>query len=80
MAKKKKRQQGPSARQLFEHVTYQLEELQRRYAILFEIASTPGAWNPPQLSDHFEQVTLDCDMKAGQKVLFRVPQKFVVSR
>ncbi len=80
MAKKKKRQPVTSARVLLERITYQLEELNRRYAILFDVATTPGALNMMDVHDNFVPLTLDRDMKAGEVVQMRVPQKFTLYR
>ncbi len=80
MAKKKKRQPVTSARVLLQRATYQLEELNRRYAILFDIATTPGALQMPPVHDNIVRVTLDRDMKAGETLNVRTPIKFTVSR
>ncbi len=80
MKKKTKRRPVTSARVLLERVTYQLEELNRRYATLFEIATTPGAMPMHDITNYTHLVTLDRDMKAGETINVRVPQKFTLSR
>ncbi len=77
--KKTKREKQPSARELFERMTRQLEELNRRYSILFEIATTPGVMAMYNTSEYTQPVTLERDMRAGETVFVRIPQQFKVS-
>ena len=76
MAKKKKRQKAPSARELFEQCTRELRSLNQRYESLFRFVHDSKTYAPGSLADNLISVTIDRDMRIGETLNVRIPFKW----